>query len=561
MNRIEEHFRFNLILIFILLFWGIIMGRLFYLQVKEHRFYQAQALGQQTEFVELVGRRGEIFFKRINENLSKKLAINRDAYLLYANPSEIKDKIKTSQSLSRVLNLSSDLILSKIKKKGFYTIIKKRLTEKEIEGLRKLSLPGIYLKRHLGRYYPQETLAAHIIGFLGGDGRGQYGLEGYYDEILRGKKSFRSKREGFFFLEKFGFFENGSNLYLNLDYRIQFKAESLLKEAKRLFDIESGEIIVLEPNTGKIFALANFPSFNPNHYYQEKDLSIFQNSAIQKIFEPGSVFKPITLAIALNEGKITPQTKYYDKGFVKAGEELIYNYEARVYGEQTMTQVLEKSINTGAVFAMRLIPKEIFLDYFNKFGFTEKTGVDLQGEIFSINQNLKKGREINFATASFGQGIEMTSLQLARAFAVIANGGKLFRPYLVEKIVKEREEIKIEPQLIRDEIINRQTASQITAMLVSVVENGFGKRAKVPGYYIAGKTGTAQVAIEGQKGYLPQKTIQSFIGYAPAFNPKFLILIKLENPKTKTAEYSAGPIFQKLAKYIINLWQIPPDYE
>ena len=552
--------RINLVLIFIIIFGAAIISRLFYLQIIKHGFYQAQALGQQVSFKEVKGLRGEVFFK----GGEKSFAINKERWVVYVLPEEIENKAQTAEVLSKNLDKPQDLILSKIEEGDYYTVIKNRLTKEEIEKVESLNLEGVYCEGFPGRYYPQETLASHVIGFLGGDERGQYGIEGYYDEILKGKEGFKEERKGFILLNSlFGSgslepVEDGSDIYLTIDYNVQFKAESLLEEAKELFDIESGQIIVLEPDSGKIIALANFPNFNPNQYSQEGDLSIFQNGAVQKIFEPGSVFKPITMAIALNEEKITPSTTYEDKGYVKVGVETIYNYGKRTYGEKSMIEVLEKSINTGAVFVSQQIPREVFLEYIDKFGINQKTDIDLQGEIYSSNKNLKKGQEINFATASFGQGIEMTPIQITRAFCAIANGGKLVKPYLVEKIVNTSI-TEIKPQIL-GEVISRQTASQLTVMLISVVENGFAQEAKIPGYYIAGKTGTAQIAYEGVGEYDPDKTIQSFIGFAPALNPRFLILVKLDNPQTKTAEYSAVPIFKKLAKHIINYWQIPPDY-
>jgi cell division protein FtsI (penicillin-binding protein 3)/stage V sporulation protein D (sporulation-specific penicillin-binding protein) len=308
--------------------------------------------------------------------------------------------------------------------------------------------------------------------------------------------------------------------------------------------------------------MANFPNFNPNQYSKEKDLEVFQNSTIQKIFECGSVFKPITMAIALNEGKITPDTTFKDEGFVKVGVETIYNFDkTKKYGIQTMTQVLEKSLNTGAVFVSQLINHNTFLEYLDRFGFNEKTGIDLQGEVLPQNQGLKNGREINFATASFGQGIEMTPLQLIRAFSVIANGGDLIKPYIVEKIVSnQNEEVKTQPKIVKG-VISKQTVSQLTTMLISAVKNGVAKRAGVSGYYIAGKTGTAQVPYEDKKGYYPDRTIQSFAGFGPALNPRFVILVKLDNIKSKSSSETAAPLFSKLAQYILNYWQIPPDYE
>lgn len=407
----------------------------------------------------------------------------------------------------------------------------------------------------LFRIYPQNKMASQIVGFLGGEGVGQYGLEGYYDDILQGREEMQKGET-----EKS---VKGADIFLTIDYNIQFTAEKLLEKAKEDLKIESGQIIVLDPASGEILALANYPSFDPNNYFESEDFGIFQNGTIQKLFEPGSCFKPITMAAAINEKKITPQTTYIDTGQVVIGGYAIENYNGRIFGEKTMTGVLENSINTGAVFVERQLGHDLFLKYTDSFGFFEPTGIDLAGEIFSSNKEFKKGYEINFATASFGQGIAITPIQLVRAYAVIANGGKLVKPYIVKKIVKDKEIIETAPEIQAEEVISAKTASQVSAMLISVIENGYSKSAKIPGYYIAGKTGTAQISWSSlevsKKGY-SDKTWQSFVGFAPALNPRFLILVKLDNPEAKTAEYSALPIFRELAKYIIDYWKIPPDY-
>jgi len=556
--------RINLILILILLFGALILGRLFFIQIVRYEYWKALAQGQQKFFAQVKGERGEIFFQGDREGNLYNLASNKNWELVYISPEEItaakQSPAEISQSLSQILNLDEDLILEKIKKSdSLYSLLKNKLTKEEIELLKKLNLPGVYLGSETLRYYPQGTLASQMVGFVGGDNIGQYGLEGYYNEILEGSEGFQEGEkgaQGYLVKMTSGSVKSGLDLVLTVDYNIQFFAEKLLRKAKEDLNIESGQIIVGDPISGKILAMANFPNFDPNQYWKEEDLEIFQNSVTQKLFEPGSVFKPITMAAALDEGAITPQTTYTDPGIIKIGGWPIYNYDQRVYqGEITMTEVLEKSINTGAVFAESQITHQTFLDYIEKFGFFEPTGIDLEGEIFSTNSNLKKGYEVNFATASFGQGIEITPIQLFRAFSAISNGGKLIKPYLVEKNQSE---------ISGEQIISQKTAAQLTAMLVSVVENGFGKSAKVPGYYIAGKTGTAQIpfsALKIDKSGYSEKTIQTFAGFAPAFNPRFLILVKLDNPSTKTAEYSAAPLFRELAKYIIDYYQIPPDYE
>ncbi|TSC94792.1 MAG: cell division protein FtsI (penicillin-binding protein 3) [Parcubacteria group bacterium Licking1014_1] len=564
-----KDWRVGAILFLFFIFGAAIISRLFFLQVLNHKFYQAQALGQQVGFQDAKGGRGEVFFQNSQESKGtaekgeiKSLAINKDNWTIFAATKEIQDKSVFAEILSKNIDKPYDAMLSELKSQDSYAIIKKDLSSEELNKAKSLNLKGLYWKNNPDRYYPQERIASQVIGFLGGDGNGQYGLEGYYEDILKGKSGIKEKKRGLdlIFSNKEEIFLDGADLYLTIDYNIQFEAESLLKKAKEDLGIKTGQIIVIKPDSGRILALANFPSFNPNNYSKENDFAVFQNSVIQKLFEPGSIFKPFTMAIALNEGKITPNTTFVDTGSVKVGLETIFNFDKQKYGQRTMTEVLEKSINTGAVFVSQLIPHKTYLNYIDKFGFTEKTGIDLQGEIYSRNENLKNGPDVEFATASFGQGIEVTPIQIARGFSALANGGKLVKPYMVEKIFSGKKETDTNPQ-IQNQVISQQTASQITTMLINVVEKGFGSGAKIPGYYIAGKTGTAEVPFENKKGYYPDKTIQTFIGFGPALNPQFLILVKLDDPKVSQSSLSAVPVFKNLAQYIINYWKIPPDYQ
>ena len=534
-------FKLAFVFLIFVIFSAALIGRLIDIQIRKGDLYKALSQGLHIIPGSDQAERGEIFF-----NNQESLAINKNWPLAWALPKEIENFKETAEKLSQILDLSESSILEKLETNKSYVIIKDKLNEKEAELLSASNLDGVYLDIEKGRYYPQESLASQLIGFLGGGDSGQYGLEEHYNETLEGKIE-----------------SGGTDLILTLDYKIQFMAEQLLAEAKDNLEIESGQIIVIEPNSGKILALANFPNFNPNQYKEFAvmgDLDIFQNSVTQKVFEPGSVLKAITFAVALNEGKITPETTYTDTGVVNIGGWPIYNYEERVYGETPMTEVLEKSINTGAVFAQKQIGNELFLQYLDRFGFFEQTGIDLR-EVYSENEELKKGYEVNFATASFGQGIEMTPIQLVRAYCVLANGGKLIQPYLVDEVWQNGKMVeKKETEITSDSIISQKAARQLTAMLVNVIEKGFARQAQIPGYYIAGKTGTALIPYEEKKGY-SEETRQSFIGWFPAFDPKALILVKLDKPETKTAEYLALPVFKKMAEYIVNYQQIPPDYE
>ncbi|MDP4007327.1 MAG: penicillin-binding protein 2 [bacterium] len=551
-----QNWRIFCVVILFLAFGGGVFSRLVILQVVDHGFYKALAKGQQTLPQVAVGERGDIFFTD-KKGDSYRVATTQRQPFIFVTPTEVENHQETASALANILALPEELISEKLsREESLFEVLKKELTRKEMKAIEELNLSGVYVQQESSRYYPYKTLASRMLGFINQEGVGQYGIEKYYDTLLRGKEGLeRILHNVAGYLLSWGkdTLENGEDLQLTLDFNIQSMAESLLAKAAESHDIEEGTIIVLDPTDGTILALANYPNFDPNTYSEVTNLNIFQNPAVESIFEPGSVFKPLTMASGIDSGKITPSTTYIDKGVVHIGGYKVLNYDERVWGERTMTEVLEYSINTGAVFAESATGNSIFLDYITRFGMFEPTKVDLAGEIYSANKELKKGYEINYATASFGQGIEMTAMQLVRAFSALANGGRLVTPHLTQQ----------ETQL-SEPVISVRTASQVTAMLVSVTENGFAKSARVPGYYIAGKTGTAQIANSAlgiaKPGY-SDKTVQSFVGYAPAFEPRFLALVKLNNPKTKTAEYSAIPVFQELAKYILDYYEIPPDYE
>jgi len=315
----------------------------------------------------------------------------------------------------------------------------------------------------------------------------------------------------------------------------------------------------MNPKNGQIISLANYPSFNPNEYGKVENMENFKNLA-GEAYECGSVFKGITLASAIDNGKINPETTYVDTGTVNISGYNIKNSDLKAYGLQTMTQVLEKSLNTGSIYAEKVLGNKNFYDYIKRFGFGEKTGFELPGENsgnLSNLENLKK--DIQFFTASFGQGTTVTPIQLISAYSAIANGGMLFKPQIVEKIShKNGTEELLQPQEIR-KVISQNTANQISQMLQGVVEKGHGKRAGVPGYKVAGKTGTAQVASGTQKGYEEGASIGSFVGFAPVDNPQFSILVRLDNPKNvEWAESSAAPVFGELMKFLLSYENIEP---
>lgn len=533
------------------IFGAAILGMLFYLQIIKGEYYGALALGQQTQQEESNSLRGSIFFSDGKTILAQTI----EKPIIFISPSKIPDqeKAKTIQELSDILG---DI--------GDGETVKKDLTAEQYKVLKQKNFKGTYVNEVFYRVYPNQKLASHLIGFVNGEGNGQYGIEGFYDDILKGKSFLKEKNSTFSILSSVFSQKNsdlnvsGKNLQLTIDYNIQYYAEKLLEEALNDWQMDSGQIIVQEPKTGKILAMAIWPDFDPNQYGQEKNVSIFSNPSLQSLFEPGSVFKPLIMSAGFEEKLVTPETKFFDKGVVDLGGPLIYNFAKKVWGEQTMVGVLENSINTGMIFVEQKLGKSAFLRYSQKFGLFEKTGIDLAGEIYSNNETLKKGYPRDFAVASFGQGIQITSIQLIQAISAIANEGNMMKPFVVEKIISQNNKEEIKEPVLEKQVISQDTSQKLSAMMVSVVENGGGRRAKVPGYLVAGKTGTAQIP-KPTGGYYEDRTIQSFVGFAPANSPKFSIMIRLDNPKQSDAASScAAPIFGKLAKYILDLKQIPP---
>jgi cell division protein FtsI/penicillin-binding protein 2 len=442
--------------------------------------------------------------------------------------------------IAKAFSLDEKEVARKLGKSGDpYEVLARHIEAEAVEAAAPELPEGIFFEDERRRVYPNAHLGANLLGFTSIEGEeegGRYGLERFYDDELRGAKGIlKGAKDASGFLIALGRRvlyppKNGSSLVLTVDYNIQRKAEEVLSSASGKWAARSGLVLVLEPESGKILAQAVQPGFDPNEFAKEKDFAVFLNPAAEHVYELGSVMKPITMAAALEEKAVRPESTYYDSGEVKIGGFTIRNFDGKAYHTQTMIQVLEKSLNTGAIHAARLVGKTKYLEYLGRFGFGEKSGIDLPGEVVGDISNLDAGREIDFATASFGQGIAVTPLQLARALAAVANGGKLMKPYMVEKIIDDSgNEVTREPELIR-EVISKETAETLTRMLVSAVRNGFENRAAIKGYFVAGKTGTAQIPRSDGRGY-SDKVIHTFVGYAPAFDPRFLVLIQLNEPK------------------------------
>ncbi len=559
----------NWILLFFLAALAALIGRLFMLQIVYHKEYVELASKQQTLVKNILSERGAIFAQDKSGN-PVPLALNKRQEILIASPKDIKNPEAIAEILTISFNLRKEDILPKLTKAGDpHEVLLKNVELEVAEKFEKLNIRGLFFEDDKKRVYPHKATGAHFLGFVSKENEeavGKYGLEKFYDDDLSGEKGiFKGAKGAASFFMNLGRRiisppENGSNLTLTVDFNIQKRAEEVLDAVKKKWQAYSAAVLVLEPKTGKILALAGNKSYDPNEFSKESDFSIFLNPLVESTYELGSVLKPITMAGGLEEGLVGPDTTYEDPGEIKFGGYTIKNFDGKSYKTQTMTQVLEKSLNTGAVHVSRLLGKERQLAYIKKFGFGEKTGIDLPGEVTGNISNLKAGRDIDFATASFGQGMAVTPLQLAMAIGAIANGGELLKPYLVERIKDDSgNEIKKEAQIVR-QVISKEKAEILTKMLVSAVRNGFENRAGVKGYFVAGKTGTAQIPRSDGRGYDPDKVIHTFVGYAPAFNPKFLVLLQLNEPRgNRFAANTLTPAFHDLAEYILNYYEIPPD--
>lgn len=567
--RIDITKRINFLMLFVVMMFFVIIFRLLQIQYVGHMSYKVLAQDQHEFLEKTVPKRGEIFIKDLSSKELYPLAVNKELSLVYAVPKNIVDKGTAAKELSGILGLEEKDVFSILNKKDDpYEEIKHYVEDDIAKKTRDKDIAGIKVIPEMQRYYPGKSLAANLVGFMGykdHDRVGQYGIEGYFDESLRGSMGFLEMEKDvagnwISIGSKSGKApEDGDSIVLTIDHTMQYVAEKKLKEAVEKSGAESGNVIIIDPKTGEVIAMAQYPTFDPNEYNNEKDLSVFLNSNIHDVYEPGSIQKTITLAIGLDLGKITPGTTYIDTGSVLVDGWTIQNSDKMANGEQNMIQVLEKSLNTGTIYVQQRVDKDDFYKYLKNFELDGKTGIEISGESAGNLSNLNVKNNVNYATASYGQGISVTPLSILMAISSFANDGKLMRPHIVSEIIHSNgTKETIEPKFVRH-VVSAKTANVISAMMVSVIENGHAKKAKINGYKFAGKTGTAQVPKKEGRGYEENKSIHTFVGFGPIPNPRFSILVKLDRPSSSPwAEGTVGPLFKDLAQELVNYYDIPP---
>lgn len=559
--------RIRILLLFCFALVCIVFLRLYNLQILRGDDYAAQKFAQKRELREISPPRGNIYIKDTAGDVDRLVATNKKTYTLYADPSKIENPAATLELIFSVIEFDKKSeeyinLLSRLGNRELrYVKIFEKLPQEQVEEVYDLDIDGIGITQEDSRYYPSEDLASQVVGFFGESEQGfggKYGIERMFDVELSGESGISQALPEFDISEE-RVFSPGADIYLTLDYTVQLKVEQELEKAVEALEAEGATAIFMEPSTGAILAMVNTPSFDLNTYSNVEDISIFNNASVQDVFEPGSIFKPLTMAFAIDAGAISPSTTYNDTGRVVVDDYLIRNFDQRSHGVKTMTQALELSLNTGAVFAMQKMGEEEFLRYINKFHLGEKTEIDLPSEQQNNIRNIANNNiAVNYATATFGQGVAFTSIRLLTSISALANDGVMMKPYIVEKIsTKDGDRVTQPEEITRP--VSASTAKKITDMLVSTAENGYDRKVKILGYSVAAKTGTAQIPNKHKSGY-SEDLIHSFIGYAPAYNPKFIGIIVVKKPKTvRFASDSIAPLFRDISEFLLNYYEIPPD--
>ncbi|ACL22078.1 stage V sporulation protein D [Desulfitobacterium hafniense DCB-2] len=543
-------------------FLVVLIVRLAFVQLAQGAILSDKADESHYRGVPVAAKRGNI-----EDRNGEVLAMSVSTETVYAVPAQVRSSGRAEEiahALSGLLEMGPEQVMERITKRSALEYVKKRVTAEVAAQVRALELPGIGITEDSVRYYPNSTLAAHIIGFAGIDNQGLEGIELTRDSELNGVPGAvltEFAANGIplpFANQMYVSPKNGNTVRLTIDKNIQAFAE---RELQKLMSGQgdnmngqvpkSGTILVMDPNTGQVLALASAPTYDPN-YYNNYDQSTRRNIAIQNGYEPGSTFKIITLAAALEEKKISPQEGFFDPGGVTILGKTVHCWKRGGHGSQTFTQVVENSCNPGFVAMGQRLGMDKFYKYLHDFGFGQKTGIEMSGEAVGILAGKKRATALDLATMSIGQTNNVTAIQLLTAVSAVANGGNLMKPQLVKEIVGPSGNVveSFEPQDVR-RVISEGTSKTARQMLESVVTNGTGYRAFLPGYRVAGKTGTAQKVANG--AYIQGEYIASFIAFAPADNPQLAILCVIDGVPFYGGSVAAPPVrgvLQDSLKYL-----------
>ncbi len=545
-------------LMFLLLLGGltIIAGRLVYLQLIAAPEFAEKAYAQRTRDIELAPRRGSILDRE-----GEPLAVSTEARTIYASPRLIEDPTSTAEAVAGVLGGDVADYAERLGRDSGFVYIARKVQMERADAIENLKLTGIGLSKDSRRTYPGGELAAQVLGFVGVDDAGLGGLESYYDELLAGTPgSMLAERDrlgrpmpgGVMYMEEP---VHGSDIVVSIDRDIQYAAQLELQKAVEKWSAASGSIVVMDPNTGEILAMASVPGFNPNRY-AEAEAASQRNRAVTDVYEPGSTLKSITAASVIDAGLFDSNDTFVLPPTLKVGNRTIKESQPRSEVEWSLAQIVGNSSNVGTVMLGQALGETPLYDYLMGFGFTSRTGIDFPGEVAGYMPAVKDWSATSIANIPFGQGISTTPLQIARATAVIANGGELVTPHFLLSVPDQPDVKILHP---RTRIISEEAAAETRDVLKVAITEGTGSAAAVAGYEVAGKTGTAQKARTDGRGYEAGKYIGSFAGFLPADDPRILVLVVIDEPKG--AVYGgvvAAPVFAEVARFAVSHLRIPP---
>jgi len=545
----------------ILLVLGVIFLRAYQLQILEGSRLSSLAREGYTGRLTFTTQRGTIFDRN-----GKELAVSIEVGSVYSYPKRVKDKARTATLIARALDIDKRGVLKKLKSSRSFVWIKRKVTPEEINNVRELNLAGIELTRESRRYYPSMETGAHIIGFASQDNKGLEGIELHYDWYLEGQQIKLNRIHDA--LGRTLVFDGTRmeehdpyDLILTLDKDISYKAQRALRKAVERSGARSGVCIVMRPRTGEILAMAVVPEFNPNIFWHSKPYE-WRNRAVTDCFEPGSTLKAFLLAAALEDGVITPETVLNcERGEYAIGNDIIH--DRRPFGVLPVREIIRFSSNIGAIKIGQRLGAKRFHYYLQRFGFGERTGIDLPGERQGTLRSVGDTSLLGQNTLYFGQGISASPLQLAVAFGAIANGGHLMKPYLVKSIVdKGGKAVKESYPVVRRDIIASETAQEVRRILEGVVrKGGTATRAAIEGYPVAGKTGTAQKVDPIKRSYSEKKCVAFFGGFAPSDSPSIVILVALDEPQGEPyGGIVAAPVFSDVGRWTLSHLNIAPSF-
>jgi cell division protein FtsI (penicillin-binding protein 3) len=537
------------------IFLLLCVGRLFFIQFFRSDYLTAIAKKQHNQLVELEPRRGAIY-----DSMLKAQAFNMSLDSLYAVPNAIKNKEEMINRLLPILGVERSYLQERLNRKKSFIWLARKISPEKSESIKKLNLKGLGFLKETKRIYPNSYLASHIIGFSGMDNLGLEGVERDFNKYLKGSPGWAiflrdARLKKLDLWEKMVLPQDGMDLVLTIDEVIQYIAERELDKAFKKFNAKGASIVVIDPHTGRILAMANRPTYDLNdHSNVSKDT--MRDRAICDLFEPGSVFKIVTASAALEERKVTEEDVFFcENGSYKVGGRILHDH--RPHGRLTFRQVIEESSNIGTVKVAQLLGEDTLYRYIKAFGFGSKLGIDLSGEISGVIRPVRLWSKTSITSIPMGQEVGVTALQLASAISVIANGGQLMRPYIIDSVRDNQGRIvkQNKPVLIR-KVISVDTAMRIKKILTGVIEEGTGKLGKVLGFSAAGKTGTAQ-KLEPDGSYSHNKYIASFIGFAPAEDPLLTIVVTVDEPHPYYfGGVVAAPVFQKVAGDVIRYLKV-----